>query len=91
MAKTTTNTTTAPNSSSNLKVAQQNDIPNLKVAQRNDTPNLKVAQRNDGNDENDVTANQIKPNMTVEEKALGLRLCIEARLKDGWTGDILER
>ena len=30
-------------------------------------------------------------NMTVEEKALGLRLCIEARLKDGWTGDILER
>ncbi len=30
-------------------------------------------------------------NMTVEEKALGLRLCIEARLKDGWTGDILGR
>ena len=30
-------------------------------------------------------------NMTVEEKALGLRLCIEARLKYGWTGDILER
>ena len=24
-------------------------------------------------------------NMTVEEKALGLRLCIEARLKDDWT------
>ena len=30
-------------------------------------------------------------NMTVEEKALGLSLCIEARLKDGWTGDILGR
>jgi len=30
-------------------------------------------------------------NMTCEEKALGLRLCIEARLKDGWTGDILGR
>jgi len=30
-------------------------------------------------------------NMTIEEKALGLRLCIEARLKDGWTGDILGR
>ena len=30
-------------------------------------------------------------NMIVEEKALGLRLCIEARLKDGWTGDILGR
>ena len=30
-------------------------------------------------------------NMTVEEKALGLRLCIEARLKDGWAGDILGR
>jgi hypothetical protein len=30
-------------------------------------------------------------NMTVEEKAIGLRLCIEARLKDGWTGDILGR
>lgn len=29
--------------------------------------------------------------MTVEEKALGLRLCLEARLKGGWTGDILNR
>ena len=29
--------------------------------------------------------------MTVEEKALGLRLCLEARLNDGWTGDILNR
>lgn len=28
-------------------------------------------------------------NMTVEERALGLRLCLEARLKGGWTGDIL--
>ena len=30
-------------------------------------------------------------NMTVEEKALGLRLCLEARLKGGWTGSILSK
>lgn len=30
-------------------------------------------------------------NMTVEEKALGLKLCLEARLKGGWRGDILGR
>lgn len=30
-------------------------------------------------------------NMTVEERALGLRLCLEARLKYNWTGDILKR
>ena len=30
-------------------------------------------------------------NMTAEEKTLGLRLCLEARLKGVWTGDILER
>lgn len=29
--------------------------------------------------------------MTAEEKALGLRLCLEARLNGGWTGDILNR
>lgn len=29
-------------------------------------------------------------NMTAEEKALGLRLCLEARLNGGWTGDILK-
>ena len=29
--------------------------------------------------------------MTIEEKALGLRLCLEARLNGGWTGDILNR
>lgn len=29
--------------------------------------------------------------MTAEEKAHGLRLCLEARLKGGWTGDILNR
>ncbi len=27
--------------------------------------------------------------MTQEEKALGLKLCLEARLTGGWTGDIL--
>lgn len=27
--------------------------------------------------------------MTQEEKALGLKLCLEARLNGGWTGDIL--
>ena len=30
-------------------------------------------------------------NMTLEERALGLRLCLEARLNGGWTGDILKR
>ena len=29
--------------------------------------------------------------MTAEEKAFGLHLCLEARLKGGWTGDILNR
>ena len=28
-------------------------------------------------------------NMSQEEKALGLRLCIEARLNGNWFGDIL--
>lgn len=28
--------------------------------------------------------------MTQEEKALGLRLCLKARLNGGWTGDILK-
>ena len=28
--------------------------------------------------------------MTQEEKALGLKLCLEARLNGGWTGDILK-
>ena len=27
--------------------------------------------------------------MTQEEKALGLKLCLEARLNGNWTGDIL--
>lgn len=29
-------------------------------------------------------------NMTLEEKALGLKLCLEARLNGNWTGDILK-
>ena len=29
--------------------------------------------------------------MTDEEKELGLRLCLEARIKGCWKGDILER
>lgn len=29
--------------------------------------------------------------MTIEEKALGLKLCLEARIKGGWRGDILKR
>lgn len=28
--------------------------------------------------------------MTLEEKALGLKLCLEARLNGNWTGDILK-
>lgn len=30
-------------------------------------------------------------NMTGEERALGLKLCLEARLNGGWKGDILKR
>ena len=80
MAKTTTNTPTASNSSSNLNVAQYNSGSNLNV-QQNNTPNnnLKVAQRNDGKY---VIADQIKPNMTVEEKIK----CLEEQSKlPGWT------
>lgn len=29
--------------------------------------------------------------MTVEEKAHAVKLCLEARLNGGWTGDILQR
>jgi hypothetical protein len=29
--------------------------------------------------------------ITEEEKALGLKLCLEARLNGGWVGDILNR
>ena len=36
-------------------------------------------------------AEELVGKMTVEEKALGLRLCLEARLNGGWTGDILNR
>lgn len=35
------------------------------------------------------TLNSFK--MTREERALGLKLCLEARLNGGWKGDILKR